>query len=153
MLQKFHKNRQALIGNHASYSFSQHRHFRRHKGFLFALVLGAGLFIQTLLLPMPAFSESEEVYPEGDQEYFKALLELEKDKEYKKFLMDSVSYAGGRKVEYIDYKGVRPTVDGEEGLPGGPGMDAGHVKQQTYEAMRNMDWFRKNNYQNFIRNV
>ncbi len=102
---------------------------------------------------MPAFSQSKEDYPEGDQEYFKALLELEKDEEYKKFLMDSVSYAGGKKVEYVDYKGVRPTVDGEEGEPGGPGTDAGHVKQQTYEAMRNMDWFRKNNYQNFIRNV
>ncbi|HNP27860.1 MAG TPA: hypothetical protein PKK23_02365 [Nitrospirales bacterium] len=111
------------------------------------------MFIQTLLLPIPAFSESEEVYPEGDKEYFKALLELEKDEEYKKFLMDSVSYAGGKKVEYMDYKGVRPTGEGEKGESGRPGTDADHVKQQTYEAMRNMDWFRKNNYQNFIRNV
>ncbi|MCA9473984.1 MAG: hypothetical protein KC594_18120, partial [Nitrospira sp.] len=92
MLQKFHKRRQALIANHSSYSFFQRRHFMRHKGFFFALILGAGLLIQTLLLPMPSFSQSKEDYPEGDQEYFKALLELEKDEEYKKFLMDSVSY-------------------------------------------------------------
>ncbi|MCW5785501.1 MAG: hypothetical protein KIT39_19490 [Nitrospirales bacterium] len=153
MLQKFHKNRRPLIINHASYLFFQHRHFMTLKGFLCALILGMSLLIQTLFLPFPAFSQSKEDYPEGDQEYFKALLELEKDEEYKKFLMDSVSYAGGRKVEYKDYKGVRPTVDEEGAAPSATGTDPGHVKQQTYEAMRNMDWFRKNNYQNFIRNV
>ncbi|MCA9453933.1 MAG: hypothetical protein KC584_15120, partial [Nitrospira sp.] len=111
------------------------------------------MLIQTLLLPIPAFSQSKEDYPEGDQEYFKALLELEKDEDYKKFLMDSVSYAGDKKVEYIDYKGVRPTVDGEGAEPADTGTDAAHFTKQTYTAMRNMDWFRKNNYQNFIRNV
>ena len=153
MLQKFHKNRRPLIVNRSSYLFFQHRYFMTFKGFLCALILGISLLIQTLLLPIPAFSQSKEDYPEGDQEYFKALLELEKDEDYKKFLMDSVSYAGDKKVEYIDYKGVRPTVDGEGAEPADTGTDAGHVKQQTYEAMRNMDWFRKNNYQNFIRNV
>ena len=153
MLQEFHKNRRPFIVNQASYPFSQHCHFMTHKGFLFALILGTGLFIQTLLLPIPAFSQSKEDFPEGDQEYFKALLELEKDEEYKKFLMDSVSYAGDKKVEYIDYKGVRPTVDGEGVEPADAGTDAAQIRKQTYEAMRNMDWFRKNNYQNFIRNV
>ncbi len=153
MLQNFHKKRRPLIVNHASYPFFQQRHFMTHKGFLSTLILGAGLFFQTLLLPMPAFSESEEVYPEGDKEYFKALLELEKDEEYKKFLMDSVSYAGDKKVEYIDFKGVRPTVDKEGAESADTGTDAAHFRKQTYEAMRNMDWFRKNNYQNFIRNV
>ncbi|MEZ4510274.1 MAG: hypothetical protein R3C62_00225, partial [Chloroflexota bacterium] len=153
MLQEFHKNRRPLIVNQASYPFSQHRHFMTHKGLLCALILGAGLLIQTLLLPIPAFSQSKEDYPEGDQEYFKALLELEKDEEYKKFLMDSVSYAGDKKVEYVDYKGVRPPVDEEGAEPVDTGTDAAQFKQHTYEAMRNMDWFRKNNYQNFIRNV
>ena len=123
------------------------------KAFLLTLIVGAGLFFQTLLLPIPAFSQSKEDYPEGDQEYFKALLELEKDEEYKNFLMDSVSYAGDKKVEYVDYKGLRPAVDEEGTAPADNGTDAAHSKQQTYEAMRNMDWFRKNNYQNFIRNV
>jgi hypothetical protein len=153
MLQKFHKKRQTLIAGHSSYPVIQKRSLKTLKAFLLTVILGTGLVFQIFLLPIPAYSQSEEIYPEGDQEYFKALLGLEKDEEYKKFLMDSVSYASGKKVEYVDYKGVRPTVDGEEGEPGGPGMDAGHVKQQTYEAMRNMDWFRKNNYQNFIRNV
>ncbi|MDR4459327.1 MAG: hypothetical protein MRJ67_02220 [Nitrospirales bacterium] len=153
MLQQFRKRRQALIVNHASYPFFQHRHFMTLKVFVFALIWGTGLFVQTLLLPMPAFSESEEVYPEGDQEYFKALLELEKDEEYKKFLMDSVSYAGDKKVEYMDFKGVRPTGDKEGAEPADTGTDAAQFRQQTYEAMRSMDWFRKNNYQNFIRNV
>jgi len=120
---------------------------------LFTLILGAGLFSQIFLLPLPAFSQSKEDYPEGDQEYFKALIELEKDEVYKKFLMDSVSYAGDKKVEYIDYKGVRPTVDEEGAEPADTGTDAAQFRKQTYEAMRNMDWFRKNNYQNFIRNV
>ncbi|WP_443147780.1 hypothetical protein [Nitrospira sp.] len=102
---------------------------------------------------MPAFSQSKEDYPEGDQEYFKALLEIEKDEEYKKFLMDSVSYAGDKKVEYVDYKGVRPAVDEKGTAPADTGTDAAQFRQQTYEALRNMDWFRKNNYQNFIRNV
>ncbi|MEO7863783.1 MAG: hypothetical protein ABIU05_25800, partial [Nitrospirales bacterium] len=108
---------------------------------------------QALLLPMQAFSESEVVYQEGDKEYFKALLELEKDEEYKKFLLQSVSYAGVKKVDYIDYKGVRPIVDGEGAEPTDTETDAAHFRKQTYEAMRNLDWFRKNNYQNFIRNV
>jgi hypothetical protein len=152
MLKEFQKRRQPLIVEHSSYPFFHQRHSMTLKRFLYTF-LGFSLVFQTFLLPIPAFSQSKEDYPEGDQEYFKALLELDKDEEYKKFLMDSVSYAGDKKVDYIDYKGVRPTVDGEEAEPGGPGKDAGHVKQQTYEAMRNMDWFRKNNYQNFIRNV
>ncbi|MGD9852867.1 MAG: hypothetical protein AB7T38_16570 [Nitrospirales bacterium] len=123
------------------------------KGWFLTLLLGAGLVLHSLLLPVTAFSQSEEVYPEGDQEYFKALLELEKDEEYKKFLMDSVSYAGDKKVEYMDFKGVRPVVDEEGTAPADAGTDAVRFKKQTYEAMRNMDWFRKNNYQNFIRNV
>ena len=153
MLQKFQKIRQPLIVNHSSYPFFQQRHLMTLKGFLCTLILGTGLFFQTLLLPFPAFSESEEVYPTGDQEYFKALLELEKDEEYKKFLLQSVSYAGDKKVDYIDYKGVRPTVDGEGAEPADTETDAAHFRKQTYEAMRNLDWFRKNNYQNFIRNV
>lgn len=125
----------------------------RFKVFLLTLILGTGLSFQSLWLPMPAFSESKEMYPEGDQEYFKALLELEQDEDYKKFLMDSVSYAGDRKVDYIDYKGVRPTLDEEGSDPADTGTDAAHFRKQTYQAMRNMDWFRKNNYQNFIHNV
>lgn len=152
MLQKLHKKRQTLIASHSLYPFFQHCHFMRNKRILFALIWGIELFIQTLL-PSPVFSQSKEDYPEGDQEYFKALLELEKDEEYKKFLMDSVSYAGDKTVEYMDYKGVRPNVDEEGAEPAGAGADAAHFKKQTYEALRNMDWFRKNNYQNFIRNV
>ncbi|MEX2491257.1 MAG: hypothetical protein WD425_05790 [Nitrospirales bacterium] len=153
MLQKFQKTRQPLIVNHASYPFFQQRHVMTLKVFLLTVILGAGMSFHALLLPISAFAESEEVYPEGDQEYFKALLELEKDEEYKKFLMDSVSYADGKKVEYIDYKGVRPTVDEEGNDPADTETDADHFRKQTYEAMRDMDWFRKNNYQNFIRNV
>jgi hypothetical protein len=153
MLQKFQKKRQPLIVNHSSYPFFQQRHFMTLKVFLFTLILGTGLFFQTLLLPMPAFSESEEVYPEGDKEYFKALLELDKDEDYKKFMLQNVSYAGDKKVNYIDYKGVRPTLDGEEGEPSDSVTDSANFRKQTYKAMRNMDWFRKNNYQNFIRNV
>lgn len=153
MLQKFKKRRQALIPNHSSYPFFQHRHFMTLKAFLLTLIMGTGLVFQTFLSPIPAFSQSKEDYPEGDQEYFKALLELEKDEEYKKFLMDSVSYAGDKKVDYIDYKGVRPTVDEEGAEPAGTGTDAAHFRKQINEAMRTMDWFRKNNYQNFIRNV
>ncbi|MEO8327512.1 MAG: hypothetical protein ABI618_16795, partial [Nitrospirota bacterium] len=153
MLQKFQKTRQPLIVNHSSYPFFQQRHVMTLKGFLLTLILGTGMLFQALLLPMPAFSESEEVYPEGDKEYFKALLELEKDEEYKKFLLQSVSYAGDKKVEYIDYKGVRPTVNEEGAEPTDTETKATHFRKQTYEAMRNLDWFRKNNYQNFIRNV
>ena len=153
MLQKFHNVGQPLIANDSSCPVNQKRSLKTLKAFLLTLILGTGLFIQTLLLPIPAFSQSKEDYPEGDQEYYKALLELEKDEEYKKFLMDSVSYAGGKKVEYIDYKGVRPTVDEEGTDPADIGTDAAHFRKQTFEAMRNMDWFRKNNYQNFIRNV
>ncbi len=153
MLQKFQKKRQPLIVNHSLYHFFQQRHFMTLKVFLFTLILGTGMFFQTLFLPTPAFSESEEVYPEGDKEYFKALLELEKDEEYKKFLLQSVSYAGNKKVDYINYKGVRPPVDGEGAEPADTETKATHFRKQTYEAMRDMDWFRKNNYQNFIRNV
>jgi len=131
----------------------QRHHFLTLKVCFLNLILGAGLVFQTVLLPTPAFSQSKEDYPEGDREYFRALLELEKDEAYKKFLMDSVSYAGDKKVEYIDYKGARPDVDEERTAPADVGKDAAHFRQQTYEAMRNMDWFRKNNYQNFIRNV
>ncbi len=123
------------------------------KVFLLPLILGTGLAFQLLVLPMPAFSESKEMYPEGDQEYFKAIIELEKDEDYKKFLMDSVSYAGDKKVDYIDYKGVRPPVDVEGNDPADTGTDAAQFRKQTFEAMRDMDWFRKNNYQNFIRHV
>ena len=52
------------------------------------LLFGSGLVFHSLFLPLPAFSQSKEVYPEGDQEYFKALLELGKDEEYQKFLME-----------------------------------------------------------------
>ena len=119
--------------------------------FLLTLTLGTSLFVQAVLLPVPAFSQSNETYPAGDQEYFEAIVELEKDEAYKKFLLESVSYAGDTKVEYRDYKGVRPAVDEEGTDPAG--TDAAHFRKQTYEAMRDMDWFRKNNYQNFIRNV
>ncbi|WP_447971091.1 hypothetical protein [Nitrospira sp. M1] len=153
MLSKFPKNRQSLIVNDSSYRFLPQRHFMTFKAFLCTLILGTGLVFQTLLFPMPAFSESEEMFPVGDQEYFHALLELEKDEEYKKFLLQSVSYAGNKKVDYIDYKGVRPTVDGEGAEPANAGTDAAPFRKQTYESLRNMDWFRKNNYQNFIRNV
>ncbi|GJL61516.1 MAG: hypothetical protein NPIRA04_01700 [Nitrospirales bacterium] len=153
MLQKFQKKRKPLIVTHSSSLFFQQRHFMTLKKFLLTLIVGTGMFFQTLLLPMPVFSESEKVYPEGDKEYFKALLELEKDEAYKEFLMKSVSYAGDKKVDYIDYKGVRPTVNGEGAESTDTGTDAAHFRKQTYQAMRNMDWFRKNNYQNFIRNV
>jgi len=153
MLKTFQKKRQPKIVNHSSYLFFQHRHFMTPKVFLLTLILGSGMFFQTLLFPMPAFSESEEVYPEGDKEYFKAIIELEKNEDYKNFLFQSVSYAGDKKVDYIDYKGVRPTVDEEGAEPAETGTDAAHFRKQTFETMRDMDWFRKNNYQNFIRNV
>ena len=102
---------------------------------------------------MPAFSQSQEIFPEGDQEYFQALLALEQDKEYKKFLLESVSYADGKKVEYLDYKGVRPPGDAAGADSADAKENAAHFRKHTYEALRNMDWFRKNNYQNFIRNV
>ncbi|MDT3778103.1 hypothetical protein PJI16_11105 [Nitrospira sp. MA-1] len=153
MFQKFQRTRQAPIVNHSSYPFFQHRHVVTLKGCFLTLILGVGLLVQSVLLPMPAFCESEEIYPEGDKEYFKALIELEKDEEYKKFLLQSVSYAGDKKVDYIDYKGVRPTVDGQGADPADTETDAAHFRKQTYEAMRDLDWFRKNNYQNFIRNV
>ncbi|MGV7227784.1 MAG: hypothetical protein ACQ9IQ_03905 [Nitrospirales bacterium] len=153
MLQNFQKIRQPLTVNHSSYPFFQQRHLMTLKVLLFTLILATGLFFQTLLLSMPAFSQSNETYPEGDKEYFKALLELEKDEDYKKFLLQSVSYADDKKVDYIDYKGVRPTVDEEGAEPADTGTDAAHFRKQTNEAMRTMDWFRKNNYQNFIRKV
>ena len=150
-MQKPQMTRQLFTVNHLSSSFSQHLHFITVKVQLFTLILGTGLFFQIALSPMPAFSQSNEVYPEGDKEYFKALLELEKDEAYKKFLLQSVSYADGKKVEYKDFKGVRPTVDGGETEPTKTG--AAYFSSQTFEAMRDLDWFRKNNYQNFIRNV
>jgi len=153
MLQKFQKKRPSLTVNHSSYPSLQPSHFMTLKVCLLTVALGIGWFFETVLLPMPAFSESKEVYPEGDQEYFKALMELEKNEEYKKFLLQSVSYAGDKKVEYMDYKGVRPTVEGEGVELADSGTNAAPSRKQTYEAMRNMDWFRKNNYQNFIRNV
>jgi hypothetical protein len=150
MSQKIQKKCQA---NHPSYPLVQHRNLMTLKGCFLTLLLGTCLVFYSLSLPVPAFSQSKEDYPEGDQEYFKALLELEKDEEYKKFLMDSVSYASDKKVEYVDYKGVRPAGDEEGTAPADTGTDAAQLSQQTYEALRNMDWFRKNNYQNFIRNV
>ncbi len=139
MLQNLLKKHQSLTGNHSSCSL------------LLTVILGTGFFVQTLGFPMPAFSQSKEAYPTGDQEYFHALLELEKDEAYKKFLLESVSYAGNKKVEYRDFKGVRPTVDGEGAKS--TKKDGAHYSTQTFEAMRDLDWFRKNNYQNFIRNV
>ena len=68
-------------------------------------------------------------------------------------MLQNVSYAGDKKVHYIDYKGVRPTLDGEEGEHSDSATDSVNFRKQTYKAMRSMDWFRKNNYQNFIRNV
>jgi len=153
MFLKFQKKCQRLTVNHSSVPFFQQCHFMTLKAFLLTLIMGAGVLVHTLLVPLPAFSQSKEVFPEGDQEYFQALLELEKDENYKKFLLQSVSYAGDQKVEYLDYKGVRPTVDEEQADPADRGMDARYFRKQTYEAMRNMDWFRKNNYQNFIRKV
>ncbi len=141
MFKIFLKKHQLLIVNHSFCSF------------LLPLILGISLFAQTLLFPLPAFSQSKEEYPTGDQEYFNALLELEKDEEYKKFLLQSVSYAGDKKVEYKDYKGVRPTVDEVGSKPAASKTDSTHFKKHTFEAMRDLDWFRKNNYQNFIRNV
>ena len=138
-MQQFQNKGQPLTVNHSSDSF------------ILTLTLGASLFVQTVLLPLPALSQSNETFPAGDPEYFEALIELEKDEAYKKFLLDSVSYAGDKKVEYRDYKGARPAVDEEGADPAR--TDASHFRTQTYEAMRNMDWFRKNNYQNFIRNV
>ena len=141
MLHIFQKKHQSLTVNHSSCFF------------LLPVILGTGLFVQTVLFPLPAFPQSKDGYPEGDQAYFQALLELEKDEAYQKFLLQSVSYAEDKKVEYIDYKGERPNVD-EKGIErADTGKDAAHFRKQTYEAMRNMDWFRKNNYQNFIRNV
>ncbi len=153
MFQQFQKICQLLTVNSSSYLFLQQRHVTTVKTCFFTLVLGPGLFFQTILFPLPAFSQSKEVYPEGDPEYFKALLELEKDEVYKKFLFQSVSYAGDKKVDYIDYKGVRPPVDEERTEPADTETAAAPFRKPTYEAMRNMDWFRKNNYQNFIRNV
>ena len=153
MLHQFQKICQPLTVNSSSYLLLQQRHVTTVKKCVFILILGTGLFFQTLMFPLPAFSEPKEVYPEGDKEYFKALLELEKDEDYKNFLLQSVSYAGDKKVDYIDYKGVRPTVDEEGTESADSGTAAAHFRKQTYEAMRNMDWFRKNNYQNFIRNV
>ncbi len=144
MLKNFRKTPQVFTVNPSTDLFFQTQHLLSLKTFLSILILGSGLFFQIVLLPMTAFSQSKEVYPEGDKKYFQALLQLEKDKAYHQFLLQSVSYADGKKVEYKDYKGVRPTANEE---------DAAHFTQQTYEAMRNMDWFRKNNYQNFIRNV
>ena len=153
MLQNFHKKRQTLTLSHSSDPFFQPRRLLTVKALLLTLILGTGLFVQTLLHPMPAFSESKEIWPEGDQEYFQALLELDKDEEYKNFLLESVSYADGKKVNYVDYKGARPTGDVKGTESTGTETDAARFRQQTYEAMRAMDWFRKNNYQNFIRNV
>ncbi|GJL73808.1 MAG: hypothetical protein NMNS01_30070 [Nitrosomonas sp.] len=153
MLQTVQKKRKPILVSHSLSLFFQQHQAITLKRFLFTVIVGTGMLLQMLLLPVPAFSEPEEVYPEGDKEYFKALLELEKDDEYKKFLLQSVSYAGDKKVDYIDYKGVRPTVDGEGAEPAETETDAVHFRKQTYQAMRNMDWFRKNNYQNFIRNV
>ncbi|GKS57552.1 hypothetical protein YTPLAS18_10790 [Nitrospira sp.] len=140
-MQDFVKQHHSLTINHSC------------SAFLLPLSLATGLLVQTFLFPLPALAQSNEVYPQGDQAYFKALLELDKDKEYQQFLLQSVSYAGGKKVEYIDYKGVRPTVDGERADPADSEANAAQFGKQTYEAMRDMDWFRKNNYQNFIRNV
>ena len=137
MLQNCLKKYQSLIVNHSSGPM------------LLPLILGVGLLVQTVLFPLPAFSQSKEAFPTGDQEYFRALLELEKDEAYKKFLRDSVSYAGKNKVEYKDFKGVRPKVERAEPTK----KDASHYSTQTFEALRDLDWFRKNNYQNFIRNV
>jgi len=141
MLQIFRKKYPLLAVNHSSYPF------------LLTVIFGTSLFVQTLLFPLQAYSQSKEVFPAGDQEYFKALLELEKDEGYKRFLLQSIAYAGDKKVEYKDFKGVRPTVN-ERGIqPADTGTDADHFRAQTFEAMRDLDWFRKNNYQNFIRNV
>jgi len=153
MSQKFQKKRQPQTVTHLSNFYLQQRPVMPLKNYFLTLIMVTGLVFQNWMLPIPAFSESKEDFPEGDPEYFKALLELEKDEEYKKFLMDSVSYAGDKKVEYIDYKGARPAVDEEGTAAADAGTDAAHFRRQTYEAMRNMDWFRKNNYQNFIRNV
>lgn len=138
MLQNFHSTHQPLM---------------ILKLCVLTVTVGTGLFVQTALFPLPAFSQSKEMYPTGDQEYFKALIELEKDEEYMKFLLESVSYADGKKVEYKDYRGVRPTVEAEGTESTATGKDAAHFRSQTFEAMRTLDWFRKNNYQNFIRNV
>lgn len=153
MPQNFQGRRHLQKDKHSPYALVQRHHVMTLKGCFLTVILGTVLIFHSLFLPIPAFSQSEEVFPEGDREYFKALLELEKDEEYKKFLMDSVSYAGDKKVEYVDYKGVRPAVDEERAVPADAGTDAAQFNHQTYEAMRNMDWFRKNNYQNFIRNV
>ena len=153
MLQQFQTICHPLTVNSSSYGFHLQRHLTTVKVCVFTLILGTGLFFQTILFPLPAFSQSKEVYPAGDTEYFKALLELEKDEAYKKFLLQSVSYADGKKVDYIDYKGVRLAVDEDGTEPADTETAAAHFRKQTYEAMRNMDWFRKNNYQNFIRNV
>ena len=153
MLQIFDEKPQPLTVDHSSYPFFKQHHFVTLKLFPFTLIFGSCLFFQILFLSTPAFSQSEEVYPEGDKEYFKALIELDKDEDYKKFMLQNVSYAGDKKVDYIDYKGVRPTIDGEEGEPSDSVTDSANFRKKTYNAMRNMDWFRKNNYQNFIRNV
>ena len=153
MLQSFDEKSQRLTGNHSSYPFFKLRHFVTLQRFLLTLIFGGCLVFQTLLLSTPALSQSEEVYPEGDKEYFKALIELDKDDDYKQIMLQNVSYAGDKKVDYIDYKGEMPTVDEEGASPTGDVNEAAHLRKSTHQAMRNMDWFRKNNYQNFIRKV
>ena len=111
-MQKFLKKHQSFSVNHSSGPF------------LLTLTLGTSLFVQTVLFPVPAFSQSNETYPAGDQEYFEAVIELEKDEAYKNFLLESVSYAGDTKVEYRDYKGVRPTVDEVDAEPSDNETDA-----------------------------
>ncbi len=153
MLQDFRTTRRSFTGNPSSGLFFQLPHGIRLKAWFMTVIMGTGFIAQALFFPMPAYSQTKEVYPEGDQEYFEALLALEKDEKYKQFLLQSVSYADGKKVEYRDYKGARPTVEKEGAEPAPSETNAAYFRTQTYEAMRDMDWFRKNNYQNFIRNV
>ena len=153
MFKNYVKKRQRLTGNHSSYPSLKPRHVVAPKLFVFTLIIGSSLVFQALFLSTPALSQSEEVYPEGDKEYFKALIELDKDDDYKEIMLQNVSYAGDKKVDYIDYKGVMPTVDEEGAESSDTVSDAADFRKSTYRAMRHMDWFRKNNYQNFIRKV
>ena len=59
----------------------QQHHSMRLKAVWLTVIFWGIVFVEALLLPMAALSEGEGVYPEGDQEYFKALIELEKEKE------------------------------------------------------------------------
>ena len=153
MLQSIDEKSRPLTVAHSLCPFFKQPHLGTVKQLFVILIIWSCLFFQTFFLSSPAFSQSEEVYPEGDKEYFKALIELEQDDEYKQLMLQNISYAGDKKVEYIDYKGSRPVVDEEGAKSSNNVMDAAHFRKQTYKAMRNMDWFRKNNYQNFIRKV